>query len=205
MFKLVKNLRLCGSAINNFKSCGKIAITVNHQPIRCYENRFNSIPAHLLKIKAIPYSITKENLSQEAECDEHLQNVDDLFSMVHLKLKGHDIAVLKSYQTFIEMVSKNLDLTIKESKILEKPTFHRFTTLRSIHLHKKNLIQYEVRTHFMNIKLINMTGSTLSTFLEYIQRNLPNGIFMEASTTRIEQFNEAICQSLESCNINTVN
>lgn len=60
----------------------------------------------------------------------------------------------------------------------------RYTILKSAFVHKKHRVQYEIRTyyHFMNFH--RLTGSTLSTFLEYIERNLPEGVALKA--TKIE-------------------
>lgn len=60
----------------------------------------------------------------------------------------------------------------------------RYTILKSAFVHKKHRVQYEVRTYFHFIHFHRLTGSTLSTFLEYIERNLPEGIALKA--TKVE-------------------
>lgn len=60
----------------------------------------------------------------------------------------------------------------------------RYTVLKSAFVHKKHRVQYEVRTYFHFINLHRLTGSTLSTYLEYIERNLPEGVALKA--TKIE-------------------
>lgn len=57
----------------------------------------------------------------------------------------------------------------------------RLTLLKSIHVYKKHRVQYEVRTYGIQLTLEKLTGSTSSTFLEYIQRNLPEGVAMKTS------------------------
>lgn len=60
----------------------------------------------------------------------------------------------------------------------------RYTILKSAFVHKKHRVQYEIRTYFHFLNLHRLTGSTLSTYLEYIERNLPEGVALKA--TKIE-------------------
>ncbi|KAI6194190.1 Cysteine protease [Aphelenchoides besseyi] len=50
--------------------------------------------------------------------------------------------------------------------------------LRSKFAHKKNKLHYETRTYIKQMDVRNLTGSTASTFLEYIERNIPEGVAM---------------------------
>lgn len=65
-----------------------------------------------------------------------------------------------------------------------KPHHERYTLLKSAFVHKKHRVQYEIRTYFKFMHFHRLTGSTLSTFLEYIERNLPEGVALKA--TKIE-------------------
>lgn len=67
---------------------------------------------------------------------------------------------------------------------LRKAEKERYTLLRSAAMHKKHRVQYEIRTYFKFLHLHKLTGSTLSTYLEYIERNLPEGVALK--TTKIE-------------------
>lgn len=60
----------------------------------------------------------------------------------------------------------------------------RHTILKSAYVHKKHRAQYEFRTYYHHMHFHRLTGSTLATFLEYIERNLPEGVAMKA--TKIE-------------------
>lgn len=73
---------------------------------------------------------------------------------------------------------------------LRKPEKARLTLLRSVHVHKKHRVQYEVRTYFRYLTFHKMTGSTLETFLEYIERNLPEGVALKATKTEIKRLPE---------------
>lgn len=53
--------------------------------------------------------------------------------------------------------------------------------LRAKFAKKKNQLHYETRTHIRQLTLGSMTGSTASTFLEYIQRNIPEGVAMKVT------------------------
>uniref|UniRef100_A0A336K0A6 Small ribosomal subunit protein uS10m n=1 Tax=Culicoides sonorensis TaxID=179676 RepID=A0A336K0A6_CULSO len=88
---------------------------------------------------------------------------DKLFSKLEIELRAHDPA---------------------------KPEKARLTLLRSVHVHKKHRVQYEVRTYFRYLTFHKLTGSTLDTFLEYIERNLPEGIALKATKTEIKRLPE---------------
>lgn len=71
-----------------------------------------------------------------------------------------------------------------------KPHHERLTLLKSAFVHKKHRVQYEIRTYFKFMHFHRLTGSTLSTFLEYIQRNLPEGVAMKATKVQIMELPE---------------
>lgn len=68
----------------------------------------------------------------------------------------------------------------------------RFTLLQSVHIYKKHRVQYEMRTLYRCLELEHLTGSTADVYLEYIQRNLPEGVAMEVTKTQLEQLPEHI-------------
>lgn len=68
---------------------------------------------------------------------------------------------------------------------MRKAKHNRFVLLKSVHIYKKHRVHYEIRTYFRFLHLHKLTGSTLETYLEYIQRNLPEGVAMKA--TRVER------------------
>ncbi|XP_076611755.1 small ribosomal subunit protein uS10m [Chaetodon auriga] len=111
---------------------------------------------------------------------------DALFQKVSLLVKGHDKAVLDSYETFATMAAKELGITI--SKVDEPlKDIERLTVLKSVHIFKKHRVQYEMRTHYRHIELSHITGCTAQVYLEYIQRNLPEGVAMEVTKTAMEK------------------
>jgi small subunit ribosomal protein S10 len=66
-----------------------------------------------------------------------------------------------------------------------KSTKERLTLLKSVHIYKKHRVQYEVRTHRASLELNHLTGSTADTYLEYVQRCLPEGISMKVTRVSI--------------------
>ncbi|XP_059897674.1 small ribosomal subunit protein uS10m isoform X1 [Gadus macrocephalus] len=105
---------------------------------------------------------------------------DTLFQKVSVLVKGHDRSVLDSYEFFATMAAKELGITL--GNVFEPPKdVLRLTLLKSIHIFKKHRVQYEMRTHYRCLELFRLTGSTAQVYLEYIQRNLPEGVAMEVS------------------------
>ncbi|XP_049914189.1 probable 28S ribosomal protein S10, mitochondrial [Epinephelus moara] len=120
---------------------------------------------------------------------------DALFQKVSVLVKGHDSTVLDSYEFFATMAAKELGITI--SKVSELPKdLERFTLLKSVHIFKKHRVQYEMRTHYRCIELSHITGSTAQVYLEYIQRNLPEGIAMEVAKTSMEKIPDHISEPM---------
>uniref|UniRef100_A0A3Q0RPP0 Small ribosomal subunit protein uS10m n=1 Tax=Amphilophus citrinellus TaxID=61819 RepID=A0A3Q0RPP0_AMPCI len=120
---------------------------------------------------------------------------DMLFQKVVILVKGHDRAVLDSYEFFATMAAKELGITI--GKVFEPPkAIERLTLLKSIHIFKKHRVQYEMRTHYRCIELYNITGCTAQVYLEYIQRNLPEGVAMEVTKTAMEKIPDHILEPL---------
>ncbi|XP_063241358.1 small ribosomal subunit protein uS10m [Bacillus rossius redtenbacheri] len=109
---------------------------------------------------------------------------DELYKMLELEVKGHDAAVLKSYEWFVTTAARELDIKIGKCWALRKPHFDRMTLLKSVHIYKKHRVQYEIRTHYRFVQLLQLTGSTADTFLEYVERNLPEGVGLKV--TRVE-------------------
>ncbi|GBL81063.1 putative 28S ribosomal protein S10, mitochondrial [Araneus ventricosus] len=119
------------------------------------------------------------------------QNLDKLYETIIVEVRGHDRAVLNSYEFFAKTAASELDVHI--ARIWE-PQVHkaRRTLLKSIFIYKKHRVQYEFRTYFRLFELKHITGSTADTYLEYIQRNLPEGVGMKVTKTRLEKFPEHI-------------
>lgn len=117
------------------------------------------------------------------------ENNMPLYSLISVKVKGTDEAVLKSYTEFILMAAAHLNIDISK-RIILPTSIQRHTVLKSPHIYKKHRAQYEVRTHARMLQVSNVTGDTANTFLEYIQRNIPEGVSMSVEQTSLEPFPE---------------
>ncbi|XP_005483116.1 small ribosomal subunit protein uS10m isoform X3 [Zonotrichia leucophrys gambelii] len=116
---------------------------------------------------------------------------ETLYKRLSILVKGHDKAVLDSYEYFAVLAAKELGISVEK---VDKPpkTIERFTLLKSVHIYKKHRVQYEMRTHYMCLELKYLTSSTAAVYLEYVQRNLPEGVAMEVKKTKIEKIPEHI-------------
>ncbi|TNN07705.1 28S ribosomal protein S10 isoform 1 [Schistosoma japonicum] len=112
---------------------------------------------------------------------------DVLYKKMLITVKGHEPMVLKSYETFVKHVCDNLALTLK-SETRNRPKFLRLSMNRSPFVFKKKQRQYEFRTHYKYFTVDHITGCTADVFLEYIQRNLPEGVAMEVEKVRRIRF-----------------
>ncbi|KAH8359184.1 hypothetical protein KR093_004947, partial [Drosophila rubida] len=122
---------------------------------------------------------------------------DQLYSKLEIELRGVDPAVLKSYTWFATTAAEHLGIELGKCWSPRKAHHERMTLLKSVHIYKKHRVQYEIRTHFRYMNFHKLTGSTLDTFLEYIERNLPEGVALQASKTELQQIPEHLRQPPE--------
>ncbi|XP_040286298.1 28S ribosomal protein S10, mitochondrial [Bufo bufo] len=119
---------------------------------------------------------------------------DVLYKKIEVLAKGHDKSVLDSYEYFTVLAAKELGLSLEVNE--PKRKIERFTLLKSIHIFKKHRVQYEMRTHYRCFELKHLTGSTANVYLEYIQRNLPEGVALEITKTKLEKLPEHLKQPI---------
>ncbi|XP_021495685.1 small ribosomal subunit protein uS10m [Meriones unguiculatus] len=131
----------------------------------------------------IPKDLTKPTITTSDE-------PDTLYKRLSILVKAHDKAVLDSYEYFAVLAAKELGISIKVHEPPRK--IERFTLLKSVHIFKKHRVQYEMRTLYRCLELKHLTGCTASVYLEYIQRNLPEGVAMEVTKTQIQKLPEHI-------------
>nr|XP_045375182.1 28S ribosomal protein S10, mitochondrial-like [Camelus bactrianus] len=115
---------------------------------------------------------------------------DTLYKRLSVSVTGHDKAVLDSYECFAMLAAKERDISIKVHEPPRKT--ERFTLLKSVHIFQKRRVQHEMRTLYRCLELEHLTGSTADVYLEYTQRNLPEGDAMEVTKTKLEQLPEHI-------------
>ncbi|XP_068610032.1 small ribosomal subunit protein uS10m isoform X2 [Brachionichthys hirsutus] len=120
---------------------------------------------------------------------------DVLIQRLSLLVKGHSRAVLDSYEFFATTAAKELGVAV--SNVSEpKKDVARLTLLKSVHIFKKHRVQYEMRTYYRRIQLSRLTGSTAQAYLEYVQRNLPEGVAMEVQKTTMEKVPDHILEPM---------
>lgn len=117
---------------------------------------------------------------------------DKLYKKLEIEMRGNDPAVLKSYGEFAVMAANYLDIIVGRHIALRKPIHERLTVLKSVHVHKKHRVQYETRTYYRYLDLFKLTGSTADTYLEYIERNLPEGVAMKITKVELQTLPEKI-------------
>ncbi|KAF7285694.1 mitochondrial ribosomal protein S10 [Rhynchophorus ferrugineus] len=128
-----------------------------------------------------------EAISSESETDK-------LIKTLELEVRGNDPAVLKSFCKFAVTAGNHFGLESKTWN-LRKPTNERFTVLKSVHIYKKHRVQYEIRTYFSFVQYSLLTGSTADTLLEYVERNLPEGVALKATKVEVQQMPDHIKSS----------
>ncbi|TPP62989.1 28S ribosomal protein S10 [Fasciola gigantica] len=142
-------------------------------------------------------------LSTLCEGEEEKER-DILYRKVVLVIKGHETGVLRSYEQFLKTVCGELSLNFERycfglvdhftsnSESRNRPAFQRLSLNKSPFIYKKHQRQYEFRTYYKYFTIKEITGCTTDVFLEYVERNLPEGIAMEVIRHRLERFPEHI-------------
>ncbi|KAJ8779981.1 hypothetical protein J1605_012017 [Eschrichtius robustus] len=103
---------------------------------------------------------------------------DTLYKRLSVLVKGHDKAVLDSYEYFAVLAAKELGISVK----VQYNHVQHTVLLLTVHMFG----QCETS------RLEHLTGSTADVYLEYIQRNLPEGVAMDVTKTKLEQLPEHI-------------
>ncbi|RWS19071.1 28S ribosomal protein S10-like protein [Leptotrombidium deliense] len=85
------------------------------------------------------------------------------------------------------MAANELGIQLENVIRLLRPVIEKRVLLRSAHIHKKHREHYERRTYKVTMEFKHLTGSTADTFLEYVERNLPEGVAMQVDRHIIER------------------
>ncbi|XP_018340852.1 PREDICTED: 28S ribosomal protein S10, mitochondrial isoform X2 [Trachymyrmex septentrionalis] len=146
----------------------------------------NDIPSMKL------FMSTQQQNEQQQDSMKEQGTPDKLYKKVEVEVRGNDPAVLKSYGIFATMAANHLKINIGRNTAPYKAIHERWTVLKSAHVHKKHRVQYEIRTYYRYLDFLKLTGSTADTFLEYLQRNLPEGVAMKVTKVEMEKLPESI-------------
>ncbi|OAD53550.1 28S ribosomal protein S10, mitochondrial [Eufriesea mexicana] len=147
------------------------------------------------KSRWLPQNDVKKTTSTGWQ-NKSTHEVDKLYKKIEIEVRGNDRAVLKSYGEFAVMAANHLDITVNRNIELRKPIHERLTVLKSIHVHKNHRVQYETRTYYRYVDFLHLTGSTADTYLEYIQRNLPEGVAMKVTKVELQTLPDTVVQAM---------
>jgi len=179
--------RRCFAGIRNGNLLGwmlraEISQFVQERKCESIKN-FKGLAPPLLHNFSSSIANSTENLSTE--------DVERLLSLLTLKVRGSDAAVLDSYTQFMRRAATVLNLDVS-GKVILPMHIEKRTLLKSPHIFKKHRYQYELRTHARMLQVRELTGDTADIFLEYIQRNIPEGVSMSVEQTELETIPEYI-------------
>lgn len=130
-----------------------------------------------------PY--TSSSTSVVSDGTEQEMVPERLYTKINVKVKGSDYAVLDSYCRYVITAAKLLGIDIS-GRVALPTRVQKYTVLKSPHIYKKHRVQYEVRTHSRLMQVKQITGTTADVFLEYTQRNLPEGVTMSVYQEELE-------------------
>ncbi|XP_047736102.1 28S ribosomal protein S10, mitochondrial isoform X2 [Hyalella azteca] len=83
---------------------------------------------------------------------------DRLIWKLEVHCEGHEKSVLESYSRFMAMTCAHLGINAQPVQF-GTPTHERLTLLKSIHIHGKHRVQYEMQTYPMTLTLHHLTAS----------------------------------------------
>lgn len=150
------------------------------------------LPANINKIRFFSNSEVQPQTNENTAT----LNKDKLFARLEIELKGIEPEVMRSYAWYAQKSAEHLGIQVGKCYAARKADKDRWTVLKSVHVHAKHLVSYEVRTYYRFMNFHNLTQSTLETFLEYIQRNLPEGTAMKATKVEIQKVPEHLEKSI---------
>lgn len=187
--------------LSKYTSWANSAIRLRNSLGCCLLNLSSNFPAYSTTATTNNTSVNNNQTSQElkkndyneSENNSKQQELDELYKRVVIQVRGHDKAVLNSYEKFATLTSSYLDCpveVIRPRRSQEERIIERWTLLKSRFGNRKHMRQYEIRTYSRELILSYLTGSTCDTILEYLQRNLPEGVAMHVHKTRIEPLPE---------------
>lgn len=141
----------------------------------------------LLTIRQLPRFVTTvTNQPATTPVSEATARDDDLYRYLKIKCSGHEVEVLDSYEKFLKLAAEHLDIKHVSTETPFR-TIKRKTMLASRFVKKKYRVQYEYRSYYRDLLFQDLTSSTADTFLEYIQRNLPEGVLMITEKHRLAE------------------
>ncbi|XP_057380425.1 small ribosomal subunit protein uS10m-like [Daphnia carinata] len=157
---------------------------------------------HLQFVGVNSFSSTRMScMPQDVSLEKCSGKKDTLYKSVEIEIRSGEPAVLLSYEWFTSYAAKQLGITIGKCWAPPKAHHNRLTLLKSIHIYKKHRVQYEIRTYFRHMTYERLTESTLKTFLEYIQRNVPEGVAVKVTKKSVLNLPSSLSDSVRRLSI----
>ncbi|XP_063994232.1 small ribosomal subunit protein uS10m [Diachasmimorpha longicaudata] len=154
-------------------------------------------PVIVPKYQGNSLQIVQKFLSTVPEPNQEPSRLDKLYKKIEIEVRGNDPAVLTSYGVFSTEAATHLGITVGRNFAPKSHHFERWTVLKSAFVHKKHRVQYEMRTYYRYLDFFRLTESTVDTFLEYLQRNLPEGVAMKVTKVEIQRLPETVSKPLD--------
>ncbi|XP_052063732.1 28S ribosomal protein S10, mitochondrial-like [Mytilus californianus] len=145
----------------------------------------------------LPRIVLKSHFTTFTQTQAVEEELDDLYRQITIEVKGHDKEVLNSYTKFLVAAATELEINHNVPQKQPETHFHRRTLNKAVFASKRAKVQYEIRTHFKVFEVQKLTGSTASVFIEYIQRNLPEGCAMKLTKYKLHQLPENLTETIK--------
>ncbi|XP_063416847.1 small ribosomal subunit protein uS10m-like [Mytilus trossulus] len=146
----------------------------------------------------LPRIVRKSHFTTFTQTQAVEEELDDLYRQITVEVKGHDKEVLNSYTKFLVAAATELDIKYNVPQKQPETHFHRRTLNKAVFASKRAKVQYEIRTHYKVFEARKLTGSTASVFIEYIQRNLPEGCAMKVTKYKLHQLPENLTETIHA-------
>ncbi|CAG2192360.1 MRPS10 [Mytilus edulis] len=183
---ILKIQRQACCAGNSISLDGKLSIHMFHPRL------------HDAFICNLPQIVQKSHFTTFTQTQAVEEELDDLYKKITVEVKGHDKEVLNSYTKFLVAAATELDIKHNVPQKQPDTHFHRRTLNKAVFASKRAKVQYEIRTHYKVFEARKLTGSTASVFIEYIQRNLPEGCAMKLTKYKLHQLPENLTESIHA-------
>ncbi|CAC5359027.1 RP-S10 [Mytilus coruscus] len=145
----------------------------------------------------LPRIVQKSHFTTFTQRQAVEEELDDLYRQITIEVKSHDKEVLNSYTKFLVAAATELDIRHNVLQKQPEPHFYRRTLNKAVFASKRAKVQYEIRTHYKVFEVRKLTGSTASVFIEYIQRNLPEGCAMKLTKYKLHQLPENLTETIK--------
>lgn len=124
--------------------------------------------------------------SEFPQGEGNLSNEEVKSLLLTLKVRGSDEDVLDSYTQFMRRAATVLSLNVSGNIIVPRPIEkHALLKPTSPYISKTHHMPYKPPSHDRMLQVRELTGETADIYVEYIRRNLPEGVSMSVEQADI--------------------